>query len=87
MTRKTCPLGDDCDLTVAWMAGRESAKDELEANLAMAVEALKECVDEIDAYIQFEYPSDHPVHERYRQRDYAANPARIALAELVASDD
>jgi hypothetical protein len=31
MTRTTCPLGDDCDLTVAWMAGRESAKDELEA--------------------------------------------------------
>ena len=41
---RTCPLGEDCDLTVAWMAGRESAKDEakarieaLEAKLAAAV--------------------------------------------------
>ena len=46
---KTCPLGEDCDLTVAWMAGRESAKDEakarieeLEAKLARAVKALDE---------------------------------------------
>ena len=28
---RTCPLGEDCDLTVAWMAGRESAKDEYKA--------------------------------------------------------
>ena len=33
MTKKTCPLGEDCDLTVAWMAGRESAKDEYKARI------------------------------------------------------
>lgn len=48
--------------------------------LAKAMEALVKCRDELDAYSQNEYPSDHPVQERCRQRDYAANPARIALA-------
>ena len=44
---RTCPLGEDCDLTVAWMAGRESAKDEAQAMVAAALEeasyALMEC--------------------------------------------
>lgn len=44
------------------------------------VQALEEAQDEIDRYICHEYPSDHPVHERYRARGFAANPARIALA-------
>ena len=26
--KRTCPLGEDCDLTVAWMAGRADAKKE-----------------------------------------------------------
>lgn len=48
MTKKQCPLGEDCDLTIAWMKGAEDARDEakariaaLEANLAKAVEAFK----------------------------------------------
>jgi hypothetical protein len=48
MTKKQCPLGEDCDLTTAWMLGRQSAKaeaaariEELEAKLARAVEALE----------------------------------------------
>ena len=24
---RTCPLGEDCDLTVAWMAGQQEARD------------------------------------------------------------
>lgn len=54
----------------------------LERKLAKAVEALRECQAEIDQYIRQEYPLDHPVHERYRQRDMSANPARAALAEI-----
>ena len=49
----------------------------LEAALAKADAALKECMDEIDDYIRHEYPIDHPVHERYRQRDFSSNPARV----------
>jgi len=29
MTDRTCPLGEDCDLTVAWMAGRGDAEEDL----------------------------------------------------------
>lgn len=46
------------------------------------VESLKKCRDELDAYSRQEYPLDHPVHERYRQRDFAANPARIVLSKI-----
>ena len=54
----------------------------LEAKLAKAEDGLRECEQEIDGYIWQEYPFDHPVHERYRQRDFSANPARSTLAEL-----
>ena len=50
--------------------------------LAKAVKGLENSRDEIDAYIRQEYPQDNPLHERYRQRDFSGNPARIALAEL-----
>lgn len=77
--------------TGLWMREREEAaerieqlvaiNEELEAERDAALVALFECVEEIDAYIQQEYPQDHPVHERYRQRDYEANPARIFLRD------
>lgn len=47
------------------------------------IAALEECRDELDAYSRQEYPLDHPVHERYRKRDYDANTARIALAKIA----
>lgn len=59
----------------------------LEAKLAKAIKGLEESQEEIDNYIRWEYPSDHPVHERYRKRDFAANPARIYLAELTGGRD
>lgn len=55
----------------------EALEDEIERLRA----ALKECEAEIDHYIWMEYPHDHPVHERYRKRDFAANPARAALTQ------
>ena len=54
----------------------------LTAKLADAIEGLEKCQEELDAYSRQEYPLDHTVHERYRQRDYDANPARITLAAL-----
>jgi len=56
--------------------------DEAEAKLAIAMVGLVQSRDELDQYSQNEYPSDHPVHERYRKRDYDANPARIAIAKI-----
>jgi hypothetical protein len=56
--------------------------DEAEAKLTIALVGLVQSRDELDQYSQNEYPSDHPVHERCRQRDYDANPARIAIANI-----
>ena len=58
----------------AWMTA--------EGRLADAMEGLEKCQAELDEYSRQEYPLDHSVHERYRQRDYDANPARITLAAL-----
>jgi hypothetical protein len=33
MTKKRCPLGEDCDLTTAWMLGRQSEKAEAAARI------------------------------------------------------
>jgi hypothetical protein len=49
------------------------------ARIAELEAALTECQKEIDDYIRQEYPGKGYLHERYRQRDFAANPARIAL--------
>jgi uncharacterized protein YlxW (UPF0749 family) len=57
----------------------EAERDALQAEVARLRGALRECEAEIDQYIRQEYPSDHPIHDRYRKRDFAANPARIAL--------
>jgi hypothetical protein len=68
-----------------WQRLGEEAADrieELETKLMAAMVGLVQSRDELDQYSQNEYPSDHPVHERYRQRDYDANPARIAIAKI-----
>jgi hypothetical protein len=33
MTKRQCPLGEDCDLTTAWMLGCQSAKAEAAARI------------------------------------------------------
>ena len=81
-----CPPPDEREarlkMVMAADALRKAADhiDAQDAKIKALVEALVLCRDELDAYSQQEYPSDHPVHERYRQRDYDANPARAALA-------
>ena len=58
----------------AWMTAEGKLED--------AVQGLEKCQEELDEYSRQEYPLDHTVHERYRQRDYDANPARVTLAAL-----
>ena len=78
---------DELEATLSALSKRHEKALALGADnrdkLAKAVEALVECRYEIDTYVQNEYPLDHPVQERCRQRDYAANPARMALVELT----
>jgi hypothetical protein len=71
------PRGDT--MSMGYTDGHRYHHDDVVREL---LEALEEARDEIDRYIRAEYPFDHPVHERYRQRDFAANPARAALAKL-----
>lgn len=53
--------------------------DALRAEVDRLRSGLLICQDELDEYSRQEYPSDHPVHEQYRRRDYDANPARVTL--------
>ena len=44
MSDRTCPLGEDCDLTVAWMAGAEDQRKHMHGRLSEAaarIEALE----------------------------------------------
>ena len=60
---------------------------ELEVKLAKAMDGLEQCKLEIDDHIRQEYPQDNSLYERYRMRDFSANPARTTLAELKGQDD
>lgn len=48
---RQCPLGDDCDLTTAWMLGRQNAKDEIAA-LKEQLEAARRDAKEAEAYAE-----------------------------------
>lgn len=43
MSSEKCPLGEDCDLTLAWMMGAEKAKDTIKAQAA-EIDRLKAAV-------------------------------------------
>jgi chromosome segregation ATPase len=75
-------LGQRNDFLHSQYANAADHIKSLTAKLADAMEGLEKCQAELDEYSHQEYPLDHPVHERYRQRDYDANPARITLAAL-----
>lgn len=44
MTKKQCPLGEDCDLTIAWMKGAEDARDRAKARIEALEEKLEMAV-------------------------------------------
>lgn len=73
MTKKTCPLGEDCDLTIAWMAGRKSAKNELEAEIDALEAKLAKATDTLARIV--------------RGDDDAHNWAIWTLAELTGGKD
>jgi hypothetical protein len=65
----------------------EAENARLRDELADALTAIEECKEEIDQSIRNEYPHDHPVQERYRKRDFEANPARVFLDRRAALRD
>ena len=72
MTDRTCPLGEDCDLTVAWMAGREEARDQFRARIEQLETQLG--LARIDA-------------DQQRARAEAAEAALQAADELAQAVD
>ena len=61
--------------------------DQLKSENTKLKLALRLCMVEIDQYIWQEYPSDHPIHARYRNRDFQANPARVALGKDTDTEE
>ena len=55
MTKKQCPLGENCDLTTAWMAGAAKAQDQIKAQAA-EIERLRGDVEKavklLEAWIE-----------------------------------
>ena len=67
---KPCPLGEDCDVIIAWMAGRERAKDECKARIA----ALEAKLAKVIAAYRL---------EAIRRRDYTHDAFDKHIAELT----
>jgi hypothetical protein len=44
MSKKSCPLGEDCDLTIAWMKGAEDARDKAKARIEVLEDKLNMAV-------------------------------------------
>ena len=77
MTDRTCPLGEDCDLTVAWMAGREDVRKHTRRRLAEAaarIEALEAALAEMTRR-----------RDEWRKKAEGYDAVRLALREKVGS--
>ena len=68
MSKRGCPLGEDCDLTLAWMMGAEDARDKTKARIealeAKLAKAVDETLDAASAYMKKQYgigALSHPV--------------------------
>jgi hypothetical protein len=44
VSKRGCPLGEDCDLTIAWMKGAEDARDKTKARIEALEDKLNTAV-------------------------------------------
>jgi hypothetical protein len=80
--QKTCPLGDDCDLTVAWMAGQAEARDSFRARIEQLETQLG--LARIDAQQQRERASN--AEAELRELDFLRHeggPQSVAALEAA----
>ena len=73
MTKKQCPWGEACDLTIAWMAGAAKAQDQIKAQAA-EIERLRDALAKAQGAL----------HQIAGKEDYADDPWDIARATLAA---
>jgi hypothetical protein len=89
MAKKHCPLGEDCDLTIAWMMGAEDARDRAKAQIAVLTEQLESArldAKEAEAYSVWLEGRLAKAVEAFKKLNvgegWAAQIARATLAEI-----
>ena len=81
MTKKQCPLGEDCDLTTAWMAGRQHGIDWF----TPIIEAKDAEIERLRGDLT---KAQGALHQIAGKKDYADDPwdiARTTLAKLTGA--
>ena len=99
MTKKGCPLGEDCDLTTAWMKGAEDARDKVKARIEALTEQLEAArldAKEAEAYSVWLEAKLGKTEDFVRRviryagnngDDFLADKGREALLELRGEND
>ena len=99
MTKKGCPLGEDCDLTLAWMMGAEDARDRAKARIEALTEQLEAArldAKEAEAYSVWLEAKLGKTEDFVRRviryagnngDDFLADKGREALLELRGEND
>ena len=99
MAKKQCPLGEDCDLTIAWMKGAEDARDKAKARIEALTEQLEAArldAEEAEAYSVWLEAKLGKTEDFVRRviryacnngDDFLADKGREALLELRGEND
>ena len=99
MTKKQCPLGEDCDLTIAWMKGAEDARDRAKTRIEALTEQLEATrldAKEAEAYSVWLEAKLGKTEDFVRRviryaddkgDDFLADKGREALLELRGEND
>jgi len=82
MTKKQCPLGEDCDLTLAWMMGAEDARDKAKARIEALEAELHLMKTSGVAEVAVRNPSVMEYMKHWEGRAEAAE-AKLAKAEVI----
>jgi len=77
VSKKSCPLGEDCDLTIAWMKGAEDARDK-------AKDYIRELEDNLESYALDCLEARGQADEAYHAQVSAE--ARLKMAVYLLTD-
>ena len=99
MTKKQCPLGEDCDLTIAWMKGAEDARDKTKARIEALTEQLEAArldakeAEDYSVWLEAKLGKTEDFVRRViryaddKGDDFLADKGREALLELRGEND
>jgi len=78
VSKKHCPLGEDCDLTLAWMMGAADARDKAKARIGALEAKLAKAEDFVRRAIRYAGNNGD---------DFLSDKGREALLELRGDND